>query len=91
LFEEYFFEQKPTLNQNYVRRLLFGDGYKQRGLFQHLGDLDPQTISAMNLITFFSRLLDYRRNHQIELFRSIFFQCDLKFIKELHLERHIEY
>lgn len=40
-FEEYFFEQKPMLNSNYIKRLLYGDGYKQRGLFQHMKDLDP--------------------------------------------------
>lgn len=88
-FEEYFFELKPLLSQNYTKRLLFGDGYKQRGLFQHLRDCDPQTISAMNLMNFFARLLDYRRNHQIELFRSIYFQCDLKFVMDLKLDRHI--
>jgi hypothetical protein len=32
-FDQYFFEEKPMLNSNYIRRLLFGDGYKQRGLF----------------------------------------------------------
>jgi hypothetical protein len=62
-FEEYFFETKPSLSMNYIKRLLFGDGYKQRGLFQHLRDCDPQTICSMNLINFFGRLLDYRRNH----------------------------
>lgn len=62
-FEEYFFETKPSLSSNYIKRLLFGDGYKQRGLFQHLRDCDPQTISSMNLLNFFGRLLDYRRNH----------------------------
>lgn len=35
-FEEYFFGEKPILSNNYIKRLLFGDGYKQRGLFDHI-------------------------------------------------------
>ncbi len=36
-FEEYFLstDHKP-LNINYVRRLLLGDGYKQKGLLGHM-------------------------------------------------------
>lgn len=39
-FEEYFFVEKPLLSTNYIKRLLFGDGYKQRGLFQHIKDVE---------------------------------------------------
>jgi hypothetical protein len=85
-FEEYYFDKKPSLSNNYVKRLLFGDGYKQRGLFQHIRDLDPSSISANNLICFFSRLLDYRRNTHIDIFKMIFCSCDLKYLKELHLD-----
>eukprot|EP00347_Sterkiella_histriomuscorum_P010590 403375693 len=88
-FEEYYFTNKPMLSSNYVKRLFFGDGYKINGLLQHLSCLDQQSISVVNVVNFIARLLDYRRNHQIEQFRQVFSQCEQVFIKKLNLEKHM--
>ena len=48
------------LSTNYIKRLLFGDGYKIRGIFQHIRDQPPATLSAINIVNFLGRLLDYR-------------------------------
>jgi hypothetical protein len=34
--------------------------------------------------------MDYRKNTQIDLFRQIYCQCDLKFLRDLNIERHIK-
>lgn len=68
-FEEFYLgSEHKGLNLNYVRRLLLGDGYKQRGLLEHLKDLEPGSISGVKLVNLISRLLDHRRNPQAASF-----------------------
>jgi len=89
-FEEYYLgTEHKGLNLNYVRRLLLGDGYKQRGLLEHAKDLEPGSISGVKLVNLVSRLLDHRRNPQAASFNQVFAQCDVKFVRALGFHKHI--
>jgi hypothetical protein len=83
VFEQYFLDERPMLSANYATRLLLGDGYKQRGILQHLRDLGPFSMSGMNMMNFLGTLLDSRRNHQIDLFRQIYVKYDIRHLSEL--------
>lgn len=72
-----------------MRRLLLGDGYKQRGLLEHLKGQEPGSISGVKLVNLISRLLDHRKNPQATSFNSVFAQCDVKFVRALELHKHI--
>jgi len=90
-FEEYFFEQRPRLSNDYVRLLFQGKSGREGdgGLIQTCGDFEYSHVASRAALNLLCRLLDIEKNKDAQLFLDQFVALDPSVLKQMKLALHI--
>mmetsp|Transcript_16326 Transcript_16326/g.27600 ORF Transcript_16326/g.27600 Transcript_16326/m.27600 type:complete len:366 (+) Transcript_16326:581-1678(+) len=82
-FQEFYFESKPVLPNEQIKRLFFGYMRKD-GIMALLQSLHEETYSVKTraLLTLFRNLMDYNKCHQVDDFKGVWRQQKPQFVKE---------
>lgn len=90
-FEDWFFENRPRLNQEFIRLLLQGKSGSETdgGLIQTIGEIGYSHVASRAALYLLCRLLDVEKNKDAHLFLEQFVSFDALTLKQMQMNEHI--